>query len=90
MAYDKNDNRLRRKDAVGMQQLVQDFIKDMKLVPGVNSQRAAEAWNVVSGASRYTLDVSLDKGILYVKQVRRFDKNRLFLPKTADWCKKMF
>ena len=44
MAYDKNDNRLRRKDAVGMQQLVQDFIKDMKLVPGVNSQRAAEAW----------------------------------------------
>ena len=66
MAYDKNENRLRRKDAVGMQQLVQDFIKEMKLVSGVNSQRAAEAWNVVSGASRYTLDVSLDKGILYV------------------------
>ena len=78
MAYDKNDNRLRRKDAVGMQQLVQDFIKDMKLVPGVNSQRAAEAWNVVSGASRYTLDVSLDKGILYVIMNSSMARNQLY------------
>jgi len=78
MAYDKNENRLRRKDAVGMQQLVQDFIKEMKLVSGVNSQRAAEAWNVVSGASRYTLDVSLDKGILYVIMNSSMARNQLY------------
>ena len=31
MAYDSSDNRLRRKDAVGMEKLVQDFIREMKI-----------------------------------------------------------
>ena len=51
MAYDNNDNRLRRKEAVGMEQLVQDFIREMKITSGVNRQRAVEAWNAVSGAA---------------------------------------
>jgi hypothetical protein len=78
MGYDSKDNRLRRKDAVGMEQLVQDFIREMKISSGVNRQRAAEAWNVVSGASRYTLDVSLDKGILYVTLNSSMARNQLY------------
>lgn len=78
MGYDNRDNRLRRKDAVGMEQLVQDFIREMKISSGVNRQRAAEAWNVVSGASRYTLDVSLDKGILYVTLNSSMARNQLY------------
>lgn len=78
MGYDNRDNRLRRKDAVGMEQLVQDFIREMKISSGVNRQRAAEAWGVVSGASRYTLDVSLDKGILYVTLNSSMARNQLY------------
>ena len=36
MAYDGRSNRMRRKEAVGMQELVKEFIKEMKLSSGVN------------------------------------------------------
>lgn len=78
MAFDNKDNRLRRKEAVGMEQLVQDFIREMKIASGVNNQRAVEAWNKVSGASGYTLDVSLDKGILYVTLSSSLVRNQLY------------
>ena len=78
MAYDNNDNRFRRREAVGMERLVHDFIHEMKIASGVNSQRAREAWNVVSGASGYTLDVSLDKGILYVSLSSSLVRNQLY------------
>lgn len=78
MAYDMKDNRLRRKEAVGMEALVQDFIREMKLSSGVNAQRAAEAWSTVSGASRYTLEVSLDRGVLYVTLNSSMARNQLY------------
>lgn len=83
MAYDNKDNRLRRKEAVGMDQLVQDFIKEMKISSGVNRQRAAEAWNTASGAARYTLDVSLDRGVLYVTLNSSMARNQLYFQRTA-------
>lgn len=83
MGYDNKDNRLRRKNAVGMEQLVQDFIREMKISSGVNRQRATEAWNVVSGASRYTLDVSLDRGILYVTLNSSMARNQLYFQRDA-------
>ena len=78
MAYDNRDNRLRRKDAVGMEQLVQDYIREMKIASGINRQRALEAWSIVSGASAYTIDVSLDKGILYVTLNSSLARNQLY------------
>lgn len=78
MAYDNRDNRLRRKEAVGMDRLVQDFIKEMKIASGLNRQRAMEAWNNVSGASGYTLDVYLDKGVLYVSMNSSMARNQLY------------
>ena len=78
MAYDQKDNRFRRKEAVGMEQLVQDFIREMKIASGVNKHRAFEAWSAVSGASRYTLDVALDKGILYVTLNSSMARNQLY------------
>ncbi len=64
MAYDGRSNKLRRKDAVGMEELVSQFVRDMKLVSGLNRQRVAEAWQEVSGAGRYTLSTAYDKGVL--------------------------
>jgi hypothetical protein len=78
MAYDPKDNRLRRKDAVGMDRLVQDFIREMKIASGVNKCRAQEAWNQVSGASRYTLDVNLDRGVMYVTLNSSMARNQLY------------
>ena len=61
-----------------MEQLVQDFIREMKISSGLNRQRAFEAWNSVSGASRYTLDVSLEKSILYVTLNSSMARNQLY------------
>lgn len=83
MAYDIKDNRLRRKEAVGMESLVQDFIREMKLSAGVNAQRASQAWASVSGASRYTLDVTLDKGVLYVTLNSSVARNQLYFQRDA-------
>lgn len=81
MGYGSKDNGLRRKEAVGMEELVNDFIRDMKIASGINKLRAAEAWNTVSGASRYTLDVFLDKGILYVTLNSSMARNQLYFQK---------
>ena len=78
MGYDSRDNGLRRKNAVGMEQLMQDFIREMKIASGVNALRATEAWNAASGASRYTLDVFLDKGVLYVTLNSSMARNQLY------------
>ena len=78
MAYDNKDNRFRRKEAVGMEQLVRDFILEMKIASGVNRQRASEAWNTVSGASRYTLSVSYVGAIVYVSLNSSMARNQLY------------
>ena len=83
MAYDNKENRLRRKEAVGMEALVQDFIREMKIASGVNNQRASEAWATVSGASRYTLDVSLERGVLYVTLNSSMARNQLYFQRDA-------
>ena len=47
-----------------MNELVTQFINEMKLASGLKKQRVAEVWNEVSGAGRYTLDVMFDKRVL--------------------------
>lgn len=47
-----------------MEELVSQFVREMKLVSGLNRQRVAEAWAVVSGAGKYTLSTTFDKGVL--------------------------
>ena len=63
----KNDNMnkgLQRHDAVAMDELVTQLIREMKLSAGLEKQRAAEAWCAVSDAGRYTLDVKLERGTM--------------------------
>lgn len=78
MAYDGRNNKLRRQDAVGMDELVSQFIREMKLSSGLNRQRAAEAWAAVSGASRYTLDVTFDRGIMICAISSSVVRNQLY------------
>ena len=47
-------------------------------VTASQAMAAAEAWSQVSGASRYTLDVNLNKGILYVTLNSSVARNQLY------------
>ncbi len=82
MAYDSRKNGLRRQDAVGMDALVDQFIRDMKLASGLKKQRAQEAWNVVSGVGQYTLDVNLFNGVMTCTLSSSVVRNQLSLQKT--------
>ena len=76
MAY--YENKLRRKEAVGMDELVTQFIREMRLSSGINQQRVTEAWNMVSGAARYTISVSYVGAIVYVALNSSMARNQLF------------
>ncbi len=82
MAYDGRKNGLRRQEAVSMDKLVDQFIRDMKLASGLKKQRAEDAWRVVSGAGRYTLDVNLYNGIMTCTLSSSVVRNQLFHQRT--------
>ena len=46
---------LHRKEAVSMEEVVDRFIKGMKLAAGLNTQRVFAAWDACSGAGPFTL-----------------------------------
>lgn len=66
MSYESR-YRLARKEAVGMDELVSLYIKNMKLSSGLNAHRIYSAWMDVSGAAGYTLDRYYKDGTLYVR-----------------------
>lgn len=78
MAFDGRQNKLRRRDAVGMEELIGQFIREMKLSSGLNRQRAAEIWSEVSGAGKYTLSVILDKGVMTCSISSSLVRNQLY------------
>lgn len=57
---------INRKDPVAMEELVQMFIKSMKLSAPLNTRRIFEAWDQASGAGRYTLRRYFRDGKLYI------------------------
>ena len=69
---------MRRQEAVGMEDLVTQFIREMKLSSGLDKVRAAEAWNAVSGAASYTLDVRLERGVMTCTLSSSVVRNQLF------------
>ena len=72
---------MRRHDAVGMDELVEAFIKDMKLTAGINRQRVIAAWNAVSGAERYTVDVYVRDKVMYCTIGSSMVRNQLYFQK---------
>ena len=78
MAFDGRHNKLRRKEAVGMEELMLQYLRDMKLTSGMNRQSATEAWNTVSGASRYTLSVTFERGVMTCAISSSLVRNQLY------------
>ncbi len=81
MAFDQGRNSLRRHDAVGMDELVEGFIKEMKLTAGLNRQRVIAAWDAVSGARRYTVDVFVRDKVMYCTLGSSMVRNQLYFQK---------
>lgn len=81
MAYDSRANKMRRQNAVGMDELVKQFIREMRLSAGLNRQRIEDAWNQVSGASRYTLGTDFSNGTLYCTLSSSIVRNQLYFQK---------
>ena len=81
MAFGHIYNGIRWRDAVGMDELVEDFIRDMKLASGLNRQRVAAAWNSVSGAERYTVDIYVRNKVMYCTLGSSMVRNQLYFLK---------
>lgn len=81
MAYSNGKNGLQRHDAVGLDQLVEDFIKELKLTDGLNRQRIIAAWNTVSGAGQYTVDIYVKNRVMYCTLGSSMVRNRLYFQK---------
>ena len=73
-----NGNRIGRKEAQGMSELIVQYIREMKLSSGFNRQRVFEAWDAVSGASRYAVGRFFRDGVLYCTISSSFVRNRLY------------
>lgn len=82
MGYGKGETSLSRQDAVSMDELVTQLIREMKLAGGLTRQRAAEVWNEVSGAGRYTLDVMFDRGVMTCVISSSVVRNQLYFHRT--------
>lgn len=80
-------NRIGRKEAVGMESLVTQFIREMKISSGINQVRVKEAWNTASNASRYTLDVSYVGTYVYVTLSSSMARNQLYYQRDVMMAK---
>ena len=58
--------------------MVSQFIRDMKLTAGLNRQRVSDAWSQVSGAGKYTLSTTYDKGVLTCYISSSLVRNQLY------------
>lgn len=76
-------NIIRRTDAVDMDTIIKEYIREMQLAAGLDNQLVCEAWNKVSGAGNYTLGCRFSKGKLYVSVSTSVVRSRLFLRKKA-------
>lgn len=70
--------RIKRRESVGMPELIKMYIRDMKLTTELNRQRIYAAWSKVSGAAPYTLKRYVKNGVLYCTVSSSLVRNRLF------------
>jgi len=75
--------RIERKTALGMEELVQQYIKSMKISSGLNTHRIFAAWDQASGAAEFTIKRYYRGGKLYVTLSSSVVRNQLSFQKEA-------
>ena len=81
MSEDKSQIRIHRKQALSMEELVQQYIKSMRIAAGLNTQRIFEAWDACSGAGPFTLKRFFRDGKLYITLNSSVIRNQLYFQK---------
>lgn len=73
--------KLQRKNAISMDELIEQYIRTMKLAAGLNTQIIFRAWDEVSGAGQFTLRKFFRDGVLYITLNSSVIRNQLFFQK---------
>jgi len=83
MATKDESNRLPRKKALSMDEMIKMYIDDMKIAAGLNTQRIFVAWDEVSGVEKYTLKKFFRDGVLYVTLSSSAIRNQIYFQRDA-------
>ena len=70
-----------RKQAQTMEELISEYIRQMKLTPRLNRERIFAAWDEASGAGRYTVARYFNNGTLYCTIGSSMVRNQLYFQK---------
>ena len=81
--YKKRSYFIRRKEALTMEEVVEEYIKSAKLASGLNTQRVFAAWDECSGAGPFTLKRFFRNGTLYITLNSSVIRNQLSFEKEA-------
>ncbi len=81
-------NRLSRKNAQPMDEIVKEYIREMKIASGLNEQLIFAAWDAVSGAAPYTVSRYLKNGVLYCSLSSSVLRSRLY-PKREELVRRI-
>lgn len=73
--------RIERKNEQKLDEVIADFIREMKLASGLNRQRIYAAWDEASGAGQYTVNRYFRNGVLYCSMSSSVVRNRLSFQK---------
>ena len=81
--YKKRSYFIRRKEALSMEEVIEEYIKSAKLASGLNTQRVFAAWDECSGAGPFTLKRYFRSGTLYITLNSSVIRNQLSFQKAA-------
>ena len=79
--YKKRNYFIRRKEALTMEEVIEEYIKSAKMASGLNTQRIFAAWDECSGAGPFTLKRYFRGGTLYVTLNSSVIRNQLSFQK---------
>lgn len=81
--FKKRNYFIRRKEALTMEEVIEEYIKSAKVASGLNTQRIFAAWDECSGAGPYTLKRYFRSGTLYITLNSSVIRNQLSFQKAA-------
>ena len=80
--HKKRNYFIRRKEALTMEEVIEEYIKSAKMASGLNTQRIFAAWDACSGAGPFTLKRYFRSGTLYITLNSSVIRNQLSFQKT--------
>ena len=81
--YKKRSYAIRRKEALSMQKVIEEYIKSAKMASGLNTQRIYASWDDCSGAGPFTLKRYFRAGTLFITLNSSVIRNQLSFQKEA-------